>query len=142
MRKGVPCAAIHGDKNQRDREAALNGLKEGRLKALVATDVAARGIDIKNVTLVINYDPPTNTEDYVHRIGRTGRAGQKGHAVALICERDTHALKGIIQVMKRTNQNVTPEIEDLARGAPAPPPSGRAARGGPPPVTVDPNFKA
>jgi len=141
MRKGVACAAIHGDKNQRDREAALNGLKEGRLKALVATDVAARGIDIKNVTLVINYDPPGNTEDYVHRIGRTGRAGQKGHAVALICERDTHALSGIMSVMKRTNQPLTPEFEEMARNAPRPPPSGKGRRDGPPPVTTDPNFK-
>merc|ERR1719382_1067603 len=140
-RNGVPCAAVHGDKGQRDREAALNGLKEGRIKLLVATDVAARGLDIKGVTLVINYDPPSNTEDYVHRIGRTGRAGQKGHAVALISERDTHALRGIIQVMKRTNQVITPEIEDLARNAPPPPPSGRAARGCPPPVQIDPNFK-
>mmetsp|Transcript_22581 Transcript_22581/g.52595 ORF Transcript_22581/g.52595 Transcript_22581/m.52595 type:complete len:678 (+) Transcript_22581:180-2213(+) len=140
-RNSVPCAAVHGDKGQRDREAALNGLKEGRIKLLVATDVAARGLDIKGVTLVVNYDPPSNTEDYVHRIGRTGRAGQKGHAVALISERDTHALKGIIQVMKRTQQPVSPEIEDLARTAPPPPPSGRAARGGPPPVQIDPNFK-
>jgi len=140
-RNGVPCAAVHGDKGQRDREAALNGLKEGRLKTLVATDVAARGLDIKGVTLVINYDPPGHKEDYVHRIGRTGRAGQKGHAVALISERDTHALRGIIEVMKRTNQQLTPEFEEMSRNAPAPPPSGRAARGGPPPVTVDPNFK-
>jgi len=142
-RKGLPCAAIHGDKNQRDREWALNGLKAGDLKALVATDVAARGLDIKGVSLVVNFDPPGNIEDYVHRIGRTGRAGKKGHAVALICERDTHALKGIITVMKRTNQVVTPELEELSRNAPPPPPSGRAMRGGgPPPVTIDPNFKA
>jgi len=140
-RQGVPCAAIHGDKNQREREAALNGLKEGKVKILVATDVAARGLDVKGVTLVINYDPPSNVEDYVHRIGRTGRAGQKGYAVALVSERDTHALRGIIQVMKRTNQNITPEIEELARNAPPPPPSGRASRGGPPPVQIDPNFR-
>eukprot|EP00928_Gymnodinium_smaydae_P026471 TRINITY_DN2077_c0_g2_i1.p1 TRINITY_DN2077_c0_g2~~TRINITY_DN2077_c0_g2_i1.p1 ORF type:complete len:708 (+),score=178.73 TRINITY_DN2077_c0_g2_i1:184-2124(+) len=141
-RNGVPCAAVHGDKKQNEREMALNGLKDGKIKLLVATDVAARGLDIKGVTLVINYDPPSNTEDYVHRIGRTGRAGQKGHAVALICERDTHALRGIIQVMKRTNQAITPEFEELARNAPAPPPSGRASRGGPPPVQIDSNFKS
>lgn len=142
-RSGVPCAAVHGDKGQRDREAAINGLKEGRIKAVVATDVAARGLDIKGVTMVINFDPPSNVEDYVHRIGRTGRAGQKGCAVALISERDTHALRGIIQVMKRTNQNVTPEFEGIAKGAPGPPPSGRAMRGGggPPPVQVDSNFQ-
>merc|ERR1719478_1183138 len=117
-RMGVPNASIHGDKSQRDRERSLNALKEGSIKTLVATDVAARGLDIKGVSMVINYDPPGNMEDYVHRIGRTGRAGMKGHAIALICERDTHALKGMIQVMKRTNQAITPEMEDLARGAP------------------------
>lgn len=144
-RKSIPCSAVHGDKNQRDREASLNALKEGKIKLVVATDVAARGLDIKGVTLVVNYDPPSNTEDYVHRIGRTGRAGQKGTAVALISERDTHCLKGILQVMKRTNQSLTPELEELARNAPPPPPSGRALKdhkGGPPPVSIDPNFKS
>merc|ERR1719229_2242701 len=107
MRQNVPCAAVHGDKGQREREQALNALKDAQIKLLVATDVAARGLDIKGVTLVVNYDAPSNTEDYVHRIGRTGRAGQKGYAVALISERDSHALRGIIEVMKRTNQEVS-----------------------------------
>jgi len=128
--KGVPCAAIHGDKGQREREQALGDLKEARIKLLVATDVAARGLDIKGITLVVNYDVPSNTEDYVHRIGRTGRAGQKGYAVALISDRDAHALRGIIEVMKRTNQEVTPEIERMAANAGPPPPSGRALRKG------------
>merc|ERR1719382_2038706 len=99
-RSGVPCASIHGDKDQQQRDAALNDLKQGRIKVLVGTDVAARGLDIKGVGLVVNFDPPGNAEDYVHRIGRTGRAGQKGSAVALISERDTHALRGIIEVMR------------------------------------------
>eukprot|EP00434_Breviolum_minutum_P006283 symbB.v1.2.005543.t1/scaffold308.1/size235111/6 len=130
-RQGVPCAAVHGDKGQREREMALNGLKEGRLKLLVATDVAARGLDIKGVTLVVNYDAPSNTEDYVHRIGRTGRAGQKGHAVTLIVERDAHALRGIVEVMKRTNQEITPQVEEMLRRAgPAPPPMRRHRSGG------------
>jgi len=127
---GVPCAAIHGDKQQREREQTLSELKSGRLKLIVATDVAARGIDIKGVTLVVNFDAPGGTEDYVHRIGRTGRAGQKGHAVTLICERDAHALRGIIEVMQRTNQEVTPEVRDMSRNAGPPPPSGRAMRKG------------
>lgn len=130
-RQGVPCAAVHGDKGQREREHALNGLKEGRLKLLVATDVAARGLDIKGVTLVVNYDAPSNTEDYVHRIGRTGRAGQKGHAVTLIVERDAHALRGIVEVMKRTNQEITPQVDEMLRRAgPAPPPMRRHRAGG------------
>eukprot|EP00930_Biecheleria_cincta_P073174 TRINITY_DN604_c1_g1_i2.p1 TRINITY_DN604_c1_g1~~TRINITY_DN604_c1_g1_i2.p1 ORF type:complete len:823 (-),score=133.07 TRINITY_DN604_c1_g1_i2:195-2642(-) len=136
-RSGIPCGAVHGDKNQRDREAALSALKEGRSKLLVCTDVAARGLDIKGMTLVVQYDPPGQIEDYVHRIGRTGRAGMKGDAVTIICERDTHALRNIITVMKRTNQKVTPEIDALARDAPRPPPPTR----GPPVVTIDPNFK-
>jgi ATP-dependent RNA helicase DDX5/DBP2 len=141
-RKGVPCSAIHGDKNQRDREWSLNGLKEGRLKVLVATDVAARGLDIKGCTLVVNYDPASNTEDYVHRIGRTGRAGQKGHAVALIGERDTHAMKGIIQVMKRTNQPVPKEFEDMSWSAPPPPGKGKGKdKGAAPSNDSNPNFK-
>merc|ERR1740138_612471 len=130
-RSGVPCAAIHGDKDQRSREASLNGLKSGEIKLLVATDVAARGLDIKGVTLVVNYDAPSNTEDYVHRIGRTGRAGQKGYAVALITDRDAHALRGIIEVMKRTKQEITDEVQKMANNAgPAPPPIRRGNRGG------------
>jgi len=129
-RQGVPCDAIHGDKKQHDRERALGDLKDARIKLLVATDVAARGLDIKGVTLVVNYDPPSNTEDYVHRIGRTGRAGQKGYAVALVADRDAHALRGIIQVMKRTNQTVTEDVERMAANAGPPPPSGRALRKG------------
>jgi len=129
QRNGVPCAAIHGDKGQREREHALGELKTGAMKLICATDVAARGIDVKGVTLVVNYDAPGNTEDYVHRIGRTGRAGQKGYAVTLISDKDAHALRGIIEVMRRTNQEVTPDVEAMSRNAGPPPPSGRALRG-------------
>jgi len=130
-RGGVPCDAIHGDKDQRSREKALNDLKSSQIKLLVATDVAARGIDIKGVTLVVNYDAPSNTEDYVHRIGRTGRAGQKGYAILLVTDRDAHCLRGILEVMKRTNQEITPEVEAMAKNAgPAPPPIRRGNKGG------------
>jgi len=81
-RAGVSCAAIHGDKGQHERDQALEGLKRGSLRMLVATDVAARGLDIRGVGLVINFDPANNSEDYVHRIGRTGRGKDgKGHAL-------------------------------------------------------------
>merc|ERR1719199_1456760 len=130
-RQGVPCAAIHGDKNQKEREQALNDLKSAQIKILVATDVAARGLDIKGVTLVVNYDLPANTEDYVHRIGRTGRAGQKGYAVALVTDRDAGHLRGIIEVMKRTNQEIPEEVQQMAANAgPAPPPIRRGNKGG------------
>lgn len=112
---GVLCVAIHGDKEQWERERALNNLKMSKIKLLVATDVAARGLDIKGITLIVNYTLPTNTEDYVHRIGRTGRAGQKGYAVSLVSKRDSDVLPGVIDVMRRTNQEVPSEIEQLCR---------------------------
>jgi len=113
-RSGLACASIHGDKDQMQRDEALNGLKHGRIKVLVATDVAARGLDIKGVGLVLNYDPANNTEDYVHRIGRTGRAGAKGYAVTFMTHQDGGKARGIIEVMERTNQEIPRELRDLA----------------------------
>ena len=81
---GFPVDSIHGDKSQSYRLRALRSFKDGKVKILVATDVAARGLDIDNVSHVINYDLPANYEDYVHRIGRTGRAAQKGNAISLV----------------------------------------------------------
>lgn len=81
---GIPSAAIHGNKNQSQRAKALKQFKDERVKVLVATDVAARGLDIPNVTHVINFDTPQTYEDYVHRIGRTGRGGARGHAHTFI----------------------------------------------------------
>eukprot|EP01083_Nonionella_stella_P261219 889684_1 len=86
--RGFPACSIHGDKSQREREDALRNFKTGRCPVLVATDVAARGLDIPNVTQVINYDLPTNIDDYVHRIGRTGRAGNTGAALSFVNERN------------------------------------------------------
>jgi len=83
-KQGIEAAAIHGDKNQRQRERALSDFKQNRTKILVATDVAARGLDIPNVSHVINYDIPGSHEDYVHRIGRTGRAGKVGTAITFV----------------------------------------------------------
>ncbi|KAG0936425.1 hypothetical protein G6F31_015746 [Rhizopus arrhizus] len=82
-RDGVKAESIHGDKTQADRMKALEAFKAGELEVLVATDVAARGLDVAGVPCVINYDLPYNAEDYVHRIGRTGRAGASGEAIAL-----------------------------------------------------------
>lgn len=81
---GIPSAAIHGNKNQSQRQRALKQFKDERVRVLVATDVAARGLDIPNVTHVINFDTPQTYEDYVHRIGRTGRGGARGHAFTFI----------------------------------------------------------
>jgi ATP-dependent RNA helicase RhlE len=84
---GIPSAAIHGNKNQSQRQRALKQFKDERVRVLVATDVAARGLDIPNVTHVINFDTPQTYEDYIHRIGRTGRGGASGHAHTFIEQR-------------------------------------------------------
>jgi len=94
---------IHGDRSQSQREAALAGFKSGRTRILVATDVAARGIDIDAVSHVINYDVPAAPEDYVHRIGRTGRAGNKGQAITFFTLAEEHSLRAI---EKLTGQQV------------------------------------
>ena len=89
---------IHGDRSQSQREAALRGFKSGKTRVLVATDVAARGIDIDSVSHVINYDVPAVPEDYVHRIGRTGRAGNKGRAITFLTAAEEHSMRAIEQL--------------------------------------------
>lgn len=83
-KSGIPSEAIHGNKSQGQRQRALNAFKANQVQVLVATDVAARGLDIPNVSHVINFDQPTTYEDYVHRIGRTGRGGKRGHALTFV----------------------------------------------------------
>merc|ERR1719453_1937773 len=94
--------AIHGDRDQRQRDSTLARFKGADVQVLVATDVAARGLDVKAVKLVVNFDPPNNAEDYVHRIGRTGRAGQKGFAVSLLTMQDGSSARQIEECMKKT----------------------------------------
>ena len=100
-RDGVRAESIHGDKSQADRMKALDAFKAGELEVLVATDVAARGLDVAGVPCVINYDLPHNAEDYVHRIGRTGRAGASGEAIALFTESEERYLLDIEKLIKR-----------------------------------------
>jgi superfamily II DNA/RNA helicase len=100
-RDGIPSDSIHGDKTQQERIKALDAFKEGRITALVATDVAARGLDIDQLPLVVNYELPTNAEDYVHRIGRTGRAGASGEAVSLVDGEEERRLVDIEKLLKR-----------------------------------------
>merc|ERR1711920_1068703 len=97
---------LHGDRNQAEREAALAAFREGRARVLFATDVAGRGLDIQGVDLVVNFDAPTSAEDYVHRIGRTGRAGNKGLAVSFLTWRDGAAARYIAEVMERMGLKV------------------------------------
>jgi ATP-dependent RNA helicase RhlE len=96
----VITTAIHGDKNQQQRTQALNDFREGKIQALVATDVAARGLDIESLTYVINFELPTVPEDYIHRIGRTGRAGSKGNAISLVSENEKEYLVGIEKLLQ------------------------------------------
>lgn len=100
-RDQIPCSAIHGDKTQKERIEALDAFKAGTISALVATDVAARGLDITDLPLVINYEISTSPEDYVHRIGRTGRAGAKGIAISLIDEDETKYFDEIEKLIKK-----------------------------------------
>lgn len=97
---------IHGDRSQPQREAALNDFKTGKTRVLVATDVAARGIDIESVSHVINYDIPEVPEDYVHRIGRTGRAGSTGRAITLFTIAEEHSMKAIEKLTGQTVDRV------------------------------------
>jgi len=99
---GIKASAIHGDKTQQERMAALEAFKQGEIEVLVATDVAARGLDISDLPCVINYDLPYNAEDYVHRIGRTGRAGASGDALSVYTEKDERLLVDIEKLIKQT----------------------------------------
>ena len=101
-KEGVKAAAIHGDKTQAERMAALEAFKQGSIEVLVATDVAARGLDIAELPCVINYDLPYNAEDYVHRIGRTGRAGASGDAISLYTDKESRQLADIEKLIKHT----------------------------------------
>jgi ATP-dependent RNA helicase DeaD len=94
---GYPAEALHGDLTQARREKILKDFRAGNIKVLIASDVAARGLDIEDVTHVINYDIPENPEAYVHRIGRTGRAGQSGKAITFVSADERHLLKSIIE---------------------------------------------
>jgi superfamily II DNA/RNA helicase len=93
--KGFDVGALHGDMRQRERSQMLQRLRDGKMKVLVATDVAARGIDVPGINLVVNYDAPRQAEDYVHRIGRTGRAGRAGVAVTFLGHSDRHLVRQI-----------------------------------------------
>ncbi|WP_271679230.1 DEAD/DEAH box helicase [Thermomonas mangrovi] len=98
---GLPAVAIHGNKSQAARQKALNEFKSGKARILVATDVAARGLDIPDLPLVINHDLPMVAEDYIHRIGRTGRNGASGEAISLVAQEEAHLLRQIQKLLGR-----------------------------------------
>jgi len=119
-----PVASIHGDHSQAERERALHSFKTGHHRILVATDVAARGLDVRNVTHVINYDFPNNIDDYVHRIGRTGR-GQTGLATAFVnLSVNKTVLRDLVEILQETNQEMPSWLDSLAAK-----PAGSGGRG-------------
>ena len=112
--RGFSATAINGDIPQNVRERTVNQLKSGKLDILVATDVAARGLDVERVSHVVNYDIPTDTESYVHRIGRTGRAGRSGDAISFVTPRERYLLKHIEKATRTTLvQMQLPSVEDI-----------------------------
>jgi ATP-dependent RNA helicase DeaD len=112
--RGFSAAAINGDIAQAQRERTINQLRDGRLDILVATDVAARGLDVERISHVVNYDIPTDTESYVHRIGRTGRAGRTGDALSFVTPRERHLLKAIERATRQPlTQMPLPSVEDV-----------------------------
>lgn len=126
VKAGIPTDAIHGNKSQAQRERALDGFKSGRTPILVATDIAARGIDVDNVSLVVNYDLPNIAESYVHRIGRTGRAGATGRAIAFCIADERSYLTDIERLIRRRIERLdepeavtTMSPEKLAAAGPA-----------------------
>jgi ATP-dependent RNA helicase RhlE len=117
---GIHADAIHGDKTQQERIKALEAFKAGTIRVLVATDVAARGLDIEALPFVVNYDLPHNAEDYVHRIGRTGRAGALGEAISLVSESETRYLRDIEKLIgSAIEPTIVPGFEPGAADVPA-----------------------
>ena len=119
---GLKTSVIHGSKSSGERTRALEGFKEGKIRVLVATDIAARGLDIPNLNVVMNYDIPHVTGDYIHRIGRTGRAGDKGLAITLLSPREMVALRDVEKFMGKSIpqeklEGYAPKVEVLQKGA-------------------------
>ncbi|VVB00235.1 unnamed protein product [Arabis nemorensis] len=120
---GWPALSIHGDKSQAERDWVLSEFRSGKSPIMTATDVAARGLDVKDVMYVINYDFPGSLEDYVHRIGRTGRAGAKGTAYTFFTVANARFAKELINILEEAGQKVSSELSSMGRST-APPPPG------------------
>ncbi|NXI72219.1 DDX43 helicase, partial [Anseranas semipalmata] len=112
--QGIPVQSLHGNREQCDREQALDDFKKGKVRILVATDLASRGLDVHDITHVFNYDFPRNIEEYVHRVGRTGRAGRSGEAITLVTKKDWKVASELIDILERANQVVPEELISMA----------------------------
>lgn len=113
MRKGYPCMSIHGGKDQIDRDSTISDFKAGVVPILIATSVAARGLDVQQLKLVINYDTPNHLEDYVHRAGRTGRAGNTGTAVTFLTPDQGRYAPDIAKALRQSNQPIPEPLQQL-----------------------------
>ncbi|XP_061497529.1 uncharacterized protein LOC1276058 [Anopheles gambiae] len=113
-RDGWPARCIHGDKSQNERDATLNSFRSGRTPILIATDVAARGLDVDDVKFVINFDFPTTSEDYIHRIGRTGRCNNTGTAYTFFTPNNASKARDLVDVLKEAKQVINPKLVELA----------------------------
>ncbi|AAW43961.1 p68-like protein, putative [Cryptococcus deneoformans JEC21] len=111
---GWPALAIHGDKQQAERDWVLAEFKSGRSPIMLATDVASRGLDVRDIGYVINYDFPNNCEDYIHRIGRTGRAGRKGTSYTYFTMDNSKAARELVQILRESKADIPPELEEMA----------------------------
>lgn len=116
MRKGYLCMSLHGGKDQVDRDSTIADFKSGVVPIVIATSVAARGLDVKQLKLVINYDAPNHMEDYVHRAGRTGRAGNKGTCVTFITPEQERYSVDIYRAVKASNATIPKDLEETAAG--------------------------
>ncbi|OQE89513.1 hypothetical protein PENNAL_c0014G00607 [Penicillium nalgiovense] len=112
---GWPALSIHGDKQQNERDWVLNEFKQGKSPIMVATDVASRGIDVRDITHVLNYDYPNNSEDYVHRIGRTARAGAKGTAITFFTTDNSKQARDLITILTEAKQQIDPRLAEMVR---------------------------
>ncbi|ORY54037.1 P-loop containing nucleoside triphosphate hydrolase protein [Neocallimastix californiae] len=114
IRFGYPCQSLHGGKDQADRDSTIADFKSGVTNILIATSVAARGLDVKDLNLVINYECPNHLEDYVHRVGRTGRAGNKGTAYTFVTPQQDKYANDIVNALKMSHTEIPPELQKLA----------------------------
>ncbi|KAH9317119.1 hypothetical protein KI387_018888 [Taxus chinensis] len=116
LRHGYPCVSLHGAKDQTDRESTISDFKSNVCNLLIATSVAARGLDVKELELVVNFDAPNHYEDYVHRVGRTGRAGRKGVSVTFISEEEERYAPDLVKALELSEQPIPEDLKKLADG--------------------------
>ncbi|GLJ52215.1 hypothetical protein SUGI_1110620 [Cryptomeria japonica] len=116
LRHGYPCLSLHGAKDQTDRESTISDFKSNVCNLLIATSIAARGLDVKELELVVNFDAPNHYEDYVHRVGRTGRAGRKGVAVTFVSEEEDRYAPDLVKALELSEQAIPEDLKNLATG--------------------------